>query len=258
MFRAVILGVGSRVSGVGCRSLRITLHLTRAAPPHQALQASATQAEPKQVEEIVDAVAPGVQLGFADALAVVDVVLTEAEAPVNRLQLDFLGKGHPTIARLDEVEYLAPEYPHTRLRVGYPAEPQHARHVGQYLVPQDVAEAHRLGVAQWKAARRNEIEVIIYQVIDDRSDRVGRVGAVAVGGRDDVAPGAGQSCLICIAVALPRLEYHLSAKLGGDVPRLVGAVVVHYYHLVDERGERFEDRCYPSLLIEAGYNHGHR
>ena len=132
-------------------------------------QAGAAQPEPPAVvvifedsasalpqTQIREAIAPGPELLFADALRIVDVHLAEADLTVSDcFNLYFFTKRHPVAGQIHFLQCIPPEHPHTRLRIADPSQEKDRHDEGKHAVADLVLETHR-GIRECRQARSRD------------------------------------------------------------------------------------------------------
>src|SRR5262249_28430054 len=116
-------------------------HGGRAAP------AAERQAQLPERDQVAESVTPQVQLALADALPVVDRHLETPDLRVREGQdLELLRERHAVALRPDALQDVAPEDPHSRLRVDQEAAEEQHRRARQDRVAEQTQRTLRLVV----------------------------------------------------------------------------------------------------------------
>ena len=159
----------------------------------------------------------------------------------DRLDLDLLRKRHPVAGQDELWQHARPEYPHPRLGILDRVAVKQQHRDGEHRVTHLVGKIHRLGILERKPGRRDEVEFVVYQIIDQLRDLLGRVRAIAVECDDDVTLGRRQTRFVSGAVTLAAFKNHPRAQRRRHLRGPVGAVIIDDDHLVHTVRESFDD-----------------
>src|SRR5262245_30166264 len=207
-----------------------------------------------QEGQVGPAVPPLLELDLPLPEPVRNVLLAEAEALEQRLELDLLAERHAVRRESQAIEQRPAEHPHPRLAVADRLAEEQRGGDGEDAVADLIRPAHGPLVRQREAASGQEIPSSFRQNVHQPRNVLGRVAAVAIEGHDHVAARLPEPCLVGGPVAAPRLAHHLSAGRARHFGGAIGAGVVHHDHLIDGRRNPREHLAHASLLVVAG-NH---
>ena len=225
---------------------------------YQASTSSATgKALLEEEEEVLEAVAPGIEFDLAEAGGVHDGDLLEAGGGVEEgFDLDLFGESHAVGFELHVLEDAAAEDPHAALRVADPTEEKERHGEGQNEVAELVLEAHGAAVAHGEAGGVEEIGFEVEEGFDEVADGVGGVAVIAVEGDDDIPGGHGEALLVAAAVAADVFADDDGAEVFGDLGSTVSGGVVDNDDLIDKVGHEAQDLLDALLFIETRDDNG--